>query len=169
MYLVYLFSVFTGRLNFLWKCWTTSEMNSEEQTAAIKEYEEADRSRGFDFKSAPLMRISLIRLSEDRYRMIWTWHHLLFDGWSMPVMMEEFLRTYESLKSGKQLIAKEEEDRYEDYIRYIERIDKKQEEIYWRNYLQRNRTQYIPSIYRNNYRTKQGWRDRMNQYSLTNR
>ena len=86
----------------------------------IKEYEEADRLKGFDFKSVPLMRIGLIRLSEDRYRMIWTSHHILFDGWSMQILMEEFLSTYELLVSGKEVPAAEV-DRYEDYIRYIER------------------------------------------------
>ena len=49
------------------------------------------------------MRIGLIRLSEDRYRMLWTSHHILFDGWSMPILMEEFLSTYELLISGKEV------------------------------------------------------------------
>jgi len=109
-------------------------INEVQQAEAIKEYEETDRHKGFDFKVAPLMRIALLRLSEDRYRMLWTSHHILFDGWSMPILMEEFLTTYELLAAGKEVRVKEE-DRYEDYIRYIERGDKEQEEKYWRNYM----------------------------------
>lgn len=105
-----------------------------EQQAAMKEYMEADKAKGFDFKLAPLMRVALMRLSEDRYRMLWTWHHLLFDGWSMPVLMEDFLSVYELLSLGKEVKAGEE-DRYEDYIRYIERRDGEKEQLYWRNYL----------------------------------
>src|ERR1019366_7664721 len=80
------------------------------------------------------MRLSLIRLTEDPYRMLWTAHHILFDGWSLPVMIEEFLTAYGQLLSGNQ-VPKTEEDRYEDYIRYLERQDKEAAEHYWRNYL----------------------------------
>ena len=109
-------------------------MDAAVQASALQAYEAADRARGFDFKTAPLMRLGLIRLSDDSYRMLWTSHHLLFDGWSMQVMIEEFLNTYELLISG-QHAAIVPEDRYEDYIRYLEHRDKDAEENYWRNYL----------------------------------
>src|SRR5215204_899529 len=109
-------------------------VSEEEQLIAVQKYEDSDITVGFDFSSVPLMRLALIRLSEERYRMLWTSHHILFDGWSMPVLMEEFLQTYELLVAGKD-IPSAEEDKYEDYIRYIERQDKEQEEIFWRNYL----------------------------------
>ncbi|MBK8549760.1 MAG: amino acid adenylation domain-containing protein [Ignavibacteria bacterium] len=111
------------------------DKNSEEQKSLLIDYERADRDKGFDFKSVPLMRIALIRLSEDRYRMIWTSHHILFDGWSFPILMGEFLSNYELLITGKELPAATE-DRYEDFIRYIERGDKDRQEQYWRNYMQ---------------------------------
>lgn len=111
-----------------------SELGKVRQEAALKEHEEADRNKGFDFNVAPLMRIALIKLSEDRYRMLWTWHHILFDGWSLPVFMEEFLSTYETYNSGKEPVKKEV-DKFEDYIRYIERGSKERQEKYWRNYM----------------------------------
>ena len=106
----------------------------QEQAATLLEYAAKDRVKGFDFNVVPLMRIALFRLSEDRYRMIWTSHHILFDGWSMPVIMGEFLNAYELLRSGK-TVSINEEDRFEDYIRYIDKIDKGEEETYWRTYL----------------------------------
>ena len=101
---------------------------------ALDAYESADRVKGFDFKSAPLMRLALIRITDNRYRMVWTSHHLLFDGWSMPILIEEFLNTYDLLVSAKALPVAQV-DRYEDYIRYLERLDKEAAEDYWRNYL----------------------------------
>ena len=80
------------------------------------------------------MRLSLLRLSEGHYRMFWTSHHILLDGWSLSILMEELLSTYELLSSGGRPVIKEK-DNYEDYIRYIERSDKEQEEQYWRSYL----------------------------------
>jgi hypothetical protein len=48
--------------------------------------------------------------------------------------MEEFLRSYEELLSGKELVKKDD-DRYEDYIRYTEREDKYKQQNYWRDYM----------------------------------
>ena len=109
-------------------------MHAEEQLAALNDYEIADRFKGFDFEKPPLMRIGLIRLSDNRYRMLWTSHHLLFDGWSLPILMEEFLTTYDLLLAGK-TVNLGDEDRYEDYIRYIERGSKEKEEAFWRTNL----------------------------------
>jgi amino acid adenylation domain-containing protein/non-ribosomal peptide synthase protein (TIGR01720 family) len=109
-------------------------MSEVEQAAAIRAFDEADKNQGFDFKLAPLMRLALFRLSDDRYRMLWTSHHILYDGWSFAILMEEFLTTYEAIYTGAE-VDKKEADRYEDYIRYIERTDKEEEEKYWRNYL----------------------------------
>lgn len=65
-----------------------SDMSESEQSVAIKQYKESNRGKGFDFKVAPLMRLGLLRLSEQRCRMVWTYHHILIDGWSMQVLME---------------------------------------------------------------------------------
>ena len=131
-------------------------MDEATQKAALDAYEASDRARGFDFKSAPLMRLVLIRLGEERYRMLWTFHHILFDGWSMQVLIEEFLRTYELLISG-QRPAIVPEDRYEDYIRYLERRDKEAEEQYWRNYLKDiSQGTLMPFIRNGSERTKGG-------------
>ncbi|MEO7533118.1 MAG: amino acid adenylation domain-containing protein, partial [Ferruginibacter sp.] len=128
--------------------------NKEDQARAAQQYREADRAKGFDFKTPPLMRLALIRLEEDRYHMLWTSHHILFDGWSMPILMEEFLTTYETIVAGKNP-AKVEEDRYEDYIRYIERADKEEEETYWRNYVKGiEQSTLLPFIANTTERTK---------------
>ena len=111
------------------------DMDAASKQVALNAYEVADHARGFDFKSAPLMRIGLIRLEDDRYRMLWTFHHILFDGWSTPILTEEFLSTYDLLVSGRALPVTQE-DRFEDYVRYLERRDKDAEEKYWRGYLQ---------------------------------
>ncbi len=109
-------------------------MNAHEQSVAMKAYEESEREKGFDFKEAPLMRIALIRLGEDRYWMLWTYHHIILDGWSLPILMEEFLSTYKLLVLGQNLELCPL-DRFEDYIRYIERKDEADQKAYWKNYL----------------------------------
>ncbi len=42
-----------------------------------------DRRRGFDLTRAPLLRAATIRLDPNSLRLVWSWHHLLLDGWSV--------------------------------------------------------------------------------------
>lgn len=131
-----------------------SSMSSEEQQSAIKSFEQSDKEKGFDFKSAPLMRLALIRLDDNRYHMHWLYHHIIMDGWSMPILIEEFLNIYEQLSKGEKIEFKEV-DRYEDYIRYIDRRDKKKEQLYWENYLKNLESgTLIPFIGKTTERTK---------------
>ena len=115
--------------------WDYRELSAEEQSSALKSFRESDRQRGFDFDKAPLMRISLIRLSADRYQMLWTFHHLLLDGWSVAIVLTELQQSYERLLSGESLVMGQE-DRYGDYIRYLEGIDSYEEAGYWTSYLE---------------------------------
>ena len=129
-------------------------MGKQAQENAISDYENTDRYKSFDYKTAPLMRLALLQVSDNRYRMIWTWHHILFDGWSMPVLMEEFLTTYEALAGGNK-INPVKEDVYEEYIRYMDSVDKEKEEHYWRNYLKGvEQNTLLPFIKSTNERTK---------------
>ncbi|MCW3115212.1 MAG: linear pentadecapeptide gramicidin synthetase LgrD, partial [Segetibacter sp.] len=112
-----------------------SSHSSAEQRTAIEKYTSEDRIQGFDFKEAPLMRFCLIKLSKEKCRMVWTAHHLLFDGWSLPVLFEDFLNTYEDLVAGNKILFRKE-DQFEEFVRYIERIDLDQAELYWKKYLE---------------------------------
>jgi amino acid adenylation domain-containing protein/non-ribosomal peptide synthase protein (TIGR01720 family) len=106
----------------------------EIQNQKIRKLEAEDLQIPFDLQQAPLMRFALIRLSDKITRMLWTSHHLLFDGWSLPIIMEQFMRGYESLSQGI-AIPIESVDRFEDYIHYVESIDKHEADTYWQSYL----------------------------------
>ena len=112
-----------------------SGMGSEEQRLTIEGISEKNRLNGFSLSSVPLMNIVLLKLDESNYKMIWTSHHLLFDGWSLAILMEEFLKTYEDLTGSDENI-KTDSDNYLDYIRFLERKDKDEQLIYWKDYMQ---------------------------------
>ncbi|RDV11083.1 amino acid adenylation domain-containing protein, partial [Pontibacter diazotrophicus] len=113
-----------------------SKLSEEEQERQLTSFVEADKKKGFDFSKAPLLRLTLIRLSgEEVYQMIWTYHHLLLDGWSLPILLQELLSTYEAMQQGKET-AVLEEDRYEDFIRYLQKKDPLVAENFWNKYLQ---------------------------------
>ncbi|HEX8808245.1 MAG TPA: condensation domain-containing protein, partial [Xanthobacteraceae bacterium] len=53
-----------------------------------------DRAAHFDLASAPLLRCTLIRLAAHQHRLVLTSHHILMDGWSMPILVQELLTLY---------------------------------------------------------------------------
>ena len=49
----------------------------------------ADQSRGFDLSRAPLLRFHLIRLADNSTQFIWSFHHMLLDGWAIALILKE--------------------------------------------------------------------------------
>ncbi|MGJ7874790.1 amino acid adenylation domain-containing protein [Streptomyces rochei] len=59
-------------------------------------FTEAARARGFDLSRPPLLRFLLIRLGDERHRLVITKHHILLDGWSIPLFLRELVALYEN-------------------------------------------------------------------------
>ncbi|HVV14351.1 amino acid adenylation domain-containing protein [Amycolatopsis sp.] len=53
-----------------------------------------DRATRFDLGEPPLLRMSLVRVAETGYRLVLTNHHILLDGWSLPLLVSELLEIY---------------------------------------------------------------------------
>lgn len=97
--------------------------------AALRTLAEEDQARGFRFEQAPLWRLTLVRLAERRYQLIWTYHHLLLDGWSASRLLGDMLRVY----AGKDLANSGAG--YVDYIAWLGTQDAKAAETFWRHRL----------------------------------
>jgi amino acid adenylation domain-containing protein/non-ribosomal peptide synthase protein (TIGR01720 family)/FkbM family methyltransferase len=110
-----------------------SGQDAHSQQESLNAFLAEDMALGFNFEEAPLMRITLLKTNNNRYRMVWTFHHLLFDGWSMPVLIQEFLGIYDANAHGTKLKVSNI-DKFEDYINYIESRDKASEKAYWQKY-----------------------------------
>ncbi|MEM1319017.1 MAG: amino acid adenylation domain-containing protein [Bacteroidota bacterium] len=112
-----------------------SHLSAKEQALEIEAFALADQQKGFDFTQAPLMRLTLIKKGERAYHVLWTHHHILLDGWSMPLLMNELLTAYGALIKGEELTERKE-DRYEDFIQYLLAQDRFAEQQFWQDYLQ---------------------------------
>ena len=67
------------------------------RTAGLNGYCDQDRKRGFDLRRDPLMRVKLFKLGDARFEMVWSWPHIILDGWSGSVLLDEFTRVYSDL------------------------------------------------------------------------
>ncbi|WP_228828528.1 non-ribosomal peptide synthetase [Nocardia beijingensis] len=66
----------------------------EDSAAELERFTAADRRAGFDVTAAPLLRMTLVRSAPERYRLVWSMHHILIDGWSTPLLIRELLTLY---------------------------------------------------------------------------
>jgi amino acid adenylation domain-containing protein len=68
--------------------------DSSEEDAALERIVAADRTLGFDLEHPPLMRFTHCRLPGGRSWTLWSFHHLLLDGRSFPLVLERVLARY---------------------------------------------------------------------------
>src|SRR5262249_35222236 len=83
---------------------------------------------------APLMRLTLLRLGEETYQFIWTWHHLLMDGWSSSLVTQEVFAFYKAFCAGRELTLPESRP-YRDYIVWLHKQNLSLAEEHWRRLL----------------------------------
>ena len=93
-----------------------------------------DRVTGFDFGRAPLMRVALIRVGPDRWRWLWSHHHILLDGWCLPLVFRDVLGDYER-RGGAATTVPPPARPYRDYIDWLGRQDLGAAESFWRRQL----------------------------------
>ncbi|WP_280253294.1 non-ribosomal peptide synthetase [Nocardia abscessus] len=64
------------------------------ESGSAEDLIEADRMRRFDLTAPPLIRFTLIQVAPDRWQFVVSNHHILLDGWSMPLLMRDLLVLY---------------------------------------------------------------------------
>ncbi|MBW8809794.1 MAG: AMP-binding protein, partial [Lysobacter sp.] len=80
-------------------CWQRCDLGAlpaAERERALHEFLREDLARPVDPAQAQLLRFSLVRLSEHEHRLAFTHHHILLDGWSVPVLLQELFTLYHS-------------------------------------------------------------------------
>jgi amino acid adenylation domain-containing protein len=70
--------------------------------AAVDEFVLEQAALPFDLGAAPLLRATLLRSAEDKHVLHLIGHHLLFDGWSMRVLVAEIVENYIALRAGRE-------------------------------------------------------------------
>ncbi|CAM2784074.1 non-ribosomal peptide synthetase [Mycobacterium intermedium] len=99
----------------------------------VERLETEERCRPFDFENAPSIRFLLIELPDDHWRLVITAHHIVIDGWSLPVFAAEMIAMY---GAGGDIGALPAEPRpYRDYIGWLAAQDRAASEKVWREHL----------------------------------
>jgi len=106
----------------------------EEQLEIIKRL---DIQRGFDLQEDSLLRVILVKISDGDYRLLWSIHHIIIDGWCLSIVMNDFMNICNTFYIGKEYVVDGQKTRirYEDYVRNRLSSDKEAARMYWKNLL----------------------------------
>lgn len=98
-----------------------STLSNREQASEIDRYVKNEISRSFDISKLPLVRWSLLKLSNDQHVLLHVEHHLLHDGWSFHQFLRELYTSYQALHNGNQPTLPHLPLQFADYTRWQQR------------------------------------------------
>ncbi|SUC71225.1 pyoverdine non-ribosomal peptide synthetase PvdD [Pseudomonas aeruginosa] len=105
------------------------------EEGALARQVETTIARPFDLERGPLLRASLLRLAEDDHVLVLVQHHIVSDGWSMQVMVEELVQLYAAYSRGLELALPALPIQYADYAlwqrSWMEAGEKERQLAYW--------------------------------------
>lgn len=98
----------------------------------LAEHERRVREAGLDIATAPVMRWSLIRTSEREHRLHWVCHHLLLDGWSSSLLLNEVMDRYAALQADRPF-TEPPVVRFRDWVGWLRRQDDVLPQDFWQH------------------------------------
>ncbi len=116
-----------------------STMTPIDREAWVQAEAERVALQPFDLSQGPLLRVQLIKLAEQEHVLLLTLHHIVSDGWSMGVLIEEFTRLYGATDAGQVANLPPLPIQYSDYAlwqrRWLEAGEQQRQLAYWREAL----------------------------------
>ena len=78
-----------------------SDLPVAEREARAQQIREDEARTQFDLEKGPLLWVTLVRLDDEDHQLLVTLHHIIADGWSLNVLIDEFSRLYAAASQGQ--------------------------------------------------------------------
>src|SRR5262249_12046413 len=118
--------VIPGRVEVPWRRITAT-------TDEVEALDADERTRPFDLEHGPAIRFVLIEVPQSHWRLVIAPHHIIIDGWSLPLFVGELIALY---RSGGDTTALPPAPRpYRDYIGWLATRDQDASRALWREHL----------------------------------
>ena len=140
--------------------------SSQDKDSELDKIKKADMERGFDLEKDPLLRVTVVNKGDGEYKLIWSIHHIIIDGWSNSILFSAFFKYYNRLAAGesKEQIKEEiaaallSETSFGDYVKWIKKKDIHFAKEYFRKFLKNydNLAAFNRSVYKNS--AKKSWK-----------
>jgi amino acid adenylation domain-containing protein/non-ribosomal peptide synthase protein (TIGR01720 family) len=118
-----------------WKIEDISSQPEAEQRTHIDQLCEDDKAVGYNPEQAPLMRMFLLDIGNDIHQLVWSYHHALLDGWSMPLVYGEVTDCYQALRAGK-VAQLPKVTPFKSYAQWLAKQDHKKAISFWQQELE---------------------------------
>jgi amino acid adenylation domain-containing protein/non-ribosomal peptide synthase protein (TIGR01720 family) len=115
--------------------WSEADLSGHpgpDPDAEVRRLAAAEREHRLDPAVPPLLRLLLVRLGDRSHRLVLTTHHIVMDGWSMPVLLDELNTVYEA---GGDVRVLPPAASYREYLAWLHRQDKDAARAAWRTEL----------------------------------
>ncbi|MDQ4102221.1 MAG: amino acid adenylation domain-containing protein, partial [Actinomycetota bacterium] len=118
--------------------WTS--LSEQQRQERLRRWLQADRAAGLDLTAAPLLRVMVARLPDDEVQVVWTFHHVLLDGWSAFQVLSDVFGCHAQLQHGGPGTATADlpvpaRRPFRDYLQWLRTADRREPEQYWRRVL----------------------------------
>ncbi len=111
-----------------------SGLSEAEQNERIEDYKRKDKEKGFNLSKDIPMRTAVFKKGQDRYEWMWSYHHILLDGWCFGIVVQELFEVYNALRENRPYSLGPVKP-YKDYIKWLESQDKQRSLAYWEHHL----------------------------------
>ncbi|MGJ0152178.1 amino acid adenylation domain-containing protein [Streptomyces sp. CH8.1] len=115
-----------------WQELDLSALDEAERTAAFERFLAQDLTTHFDQIAPPMLRMTLVRTGTRTHELVLTAHHVLFDGWSVPLLMQDLLTFY---GSDGRATGLEPARNHRDFLAWLARQDREESARVWREEL----------------------------------
>ncbi|QXQ17214.1 non-ribosomal peptide synthetase [Pseudomonas tolaasii] len=92
-----------------------SDLPAAEREARAQQIREDEARTQFDLEKGPLLWVTLVRLDDEDHQLLVTLHHIIADGWSLTVLIDEFSSLYAAAIQGQTLELPPLALQYADY------------------------------------------------------
>lgn len=110
-----------------------SYLEPMDQKQAIETILEEDFYTRFELEKAPY-RVTLIQLNDRNYKLLWSVHHIIIDGWGLITLFNTLLKIYTHIELKKPICLKPNPT-YKQYIDWVRRQDQQKSLFFWKEYL----------------------------------
>lgn len=111
-----------------------AHLSESEQEEYIEAFKKEDLSNKFDFQDSKLNRLSILKLSNRKYLLCWSFHHILLDGWSVALITGQLFHIYSCLASGAPLPPKPV-SQFSDYLDWLKNQNINKGLKFWEDYM----------------------------------
>jgi amino acid adenylation domain-containing protein len=111
-----------------------SQLGKEQFKESFDRLLEQDKIKPFAFNSGELMRQTVIHVSAEESYFVWSYHHILLDGWSAFLVMDEVFASYDQILNGSTAQISTRPS-FKSYVQWLQLQDRERDEVFWRAYL----------------------------------